>query len=135
MNPVLQKKLKILVFLALADKDFAKEERAFIEKICERNNLEPSIIDDLIKDPEPIGSLGALSYEKAVEYLTDSIMLMAVDGKVLSGEVLFCEDTAMRLGFSKAATDDLIQMVSTNHSIKRSKLERQVRELPHSMRI
>ena len=34
MNQILRKKLKILVLLALADKEFADLEREFIEKIC-----------------------------------------------------------------------------------------------------
>ncbi len=134
MNPILRKKLQILVFLALADKEFADQEREFIEKICTRNELDPQIIDELINDPEPIGSLGALSYSKSVEYLTDSIMLMVVDGKVLPGEILFCQDIAIRLGFSKMATDDLIGIVSDSKSISREQLERQVFELPHAMK-
>lgn len=135
MNPILRKKLQILVFLALADKDFADQEREFIENICTRNELDLEIIDELINDPEPIGSLGALSYNKSVEYLTDSILLMVVDGKVLSGEVLFCQDIAIRLGFSKRATDDLIGMVSDSKSISRDRLEKQVLELPHALKI
>ncbi len=58
MNQILRKKLKILVLLALADKEFADQEREFIEKICLRNKVEPGIIDELINDPVPIGSLG-----------------------------------------------------------------------------
>jgi len=134
MNPILQKKLKILVLLALADKDFAPREREFIENICLRNDLDTGIIDELIKDTTPIGSLGALSYQKSVEYLTDSIMVMLVDGKVLPGEVLFCEDIAMRLGFSKTAADELISLVSEMKTINRDRLERLVYEVPHSMK-
>ena len=135
MNPILRKKLQILVQLALADREFAEEERIFIEKICDRNGVDPSVIDQLADDREPVGSLGALSYQKSVEYLTDSIMLMLVDGKVLPGEVIFCQDVAIRLGFSKLATDELISIVSRNKRLSRSSLERQVMELPHTMKV
>jgi len=135
MNPIIRKKLKILVFLALADKHFADQEREFIEKICERNELDPRIIDELINDPEPIGSLGALSYQKSVEYLTDSVMLMVVDGKVLPSEILFCQDIAIRLGFSKRAADELIGMVSSGKTISRERLNKQVLRLPHDMKM
>ena len=131
MNPVLRKKLNILVSLAMADKDFAPQERDFITNICERNQLEPRVIDELMAHPDPIEGLGALSYEKSVEYMVDSIQLMLVDGQILPGEVIFCQDIAIRLGFSKLATDELIRQVSRTKTISRTLLEKNVRELPH----
>ncbi len=60
---------------------------------------------------------------------------MLVDGKVLPGEVLFCQDIAMRLGFSKRATDDLIAMVSDKKTISQGRLQRKVKEMPHAMKM
>jgi len=134
MNPILRKKLKILVFLALADKIFAPEEREFIKSICERHDVDPATIDELQNEPEPIGSLGALSYNKAAEYLTDIILLMLVDGQVLPGEVLFCQDIGIRLGFPIHAVDDLISAVSKQRTITRDRVQEKVLELPHRLK-
>ncbi len=134
MNPILRKKLEILVYLALSDKEFADKERDFINNICDRNHIDPSVVEEILEEPMDIGSLGALSYDKSVEYLTDCLMLMLVDGKVLPGEILFCEDIAIRLGFPKKSTDELISHVSRQKGISRKRVVEQIQELPHMMK-
>ncbi len=131
MDAVLRKKINILIHLAGADGHFDDSERAFIYNICLRHGVDLDTIGDLIADPEPIGSLGALSHATAVDYLTESILLMLVDGKVLPSEVLFCQDMGLRLGFPKVAVDNLIDEIKEDFDISYDELHQLVADLPH----
>ena len=135
MDAVLRKKINILIHLAGADGHFDDSERAFIYNICLRHGVDLDTIGDLIAEPEPIGSLGALSHTTAVDYLTESILLMLVDGKVLPSEVLFCQDMGLRLGFQKAAVDQLIEEIKEDFGIKYDELHKLVLALPHPNKI
>ena len=76
MNPLTKKKLSILVRLADIDGDFAKIEKLYIEEIARKNGVTDHELAQVYNDPEAIGSLGALSYEKSVEYLSESLSLV-----------------------------------------------------------
>ena len=132
MNPILKKKLSILIHLACADGDFATVEKSFIAEIAERNGVTKQEISELIANPEPIGSLGALSYEKAVEYMSDSLSLVAIDNKIQPGEVILCEDIGLRLGFQKKDIDSLLDSLKQNTAQSYQQLEKAIRALDHS---
>ena len=131
MNPLVRKKLSILVRLADIDGDFAKIEKSFIEDIAIKNGVKENELHQLITNPEPIGSLGALSYDKSVEYLCDSLSLIAVDNKILPSEVILCEDIGLRLGFPKKGIDSIIERLKLNPALPTKKVEEEVRRLPH----
>ena len=69
MDIVTKKQLNILIQLAEADKHFAKIEREMIFKIASDRKFPEKEVLELIKNPEPIDSLGALSMEQKFEYL------------------------------------------------------------------
>lgn len=131
MDPLLKKKLCILIHLADIDGEFAKVERTFIDDIAFKNGVSPDELDKLISCPDPIGSLGALSYNKAVEYLCDCLSLMAIDHKILPSEVLLCEDIGLRLGFMKQGVDTIIDSLRSNPELSTARVERAVRALDH----
>ena len=131
MNPLIKKKLSILVRLADIDGDFAKIEESYIEEIARKNGVNEHELAQLFSDPEAIGSLGALSYEKSVEYLYESLSLIAVDKKILPSEVILCEDIGLRLGFQKHGIDSIIGELKNNPEISPQAVEKLVRELAH----
>jgi hypothetical protein len=131
MNPVLQKKLSILIRLAGVDGDFAKIEKSFILNVCNENGVSNKECEDLIDNPDPIGSLGALSYNRVVEYMSECISLMLIDGKIRHSEVLLCEDIGLRLGFHKAAIDSVIEEVKADINTSRNNISLLVGSLPH----
>src|SRR5690349_2307607 len=63
MDIVTKKQLNILIQLAEADKHFAKIEREMIFKIARDRKFPEDVVMDLIRNPEPIDSLGALSLD------------------------------------------------------------------------
>lgn len=109
MDIVTRKKLNLLIQLAESDKHFAKSEREMIYRIAKDRNFSEDEVNQLIKNPEPIGSLGALSPDQKLDYLLTSIELMFADQKIFDSEITFCRNIAIKLGFKKGIIDYFIQ--------------------------
>lgn len=109
MDIVTKKQLNILIQLAEADKHFAKIEREMIFKIARDRKFPENEVLDLIRNPEPIDSLGALSNDQKFDYLMSSIELIFIDQNVFESEVIFSKNIAIKLGFNKAVIDFIIE--------------------------
>lgn len=108
MDIVTRKKLNILIQLAQVDRDFASSERDLIYRIAEENNYPKEAVNELIANPEPIGTLGALSERQKVDYLLASVELVLADHRVLESEIVFTQHIAIKLGFFKHVVNHLI---------------------------
>jgi hypothetical protein len=113
MDIVTKKQLNILIQLAEADKHFAKIERELIFKIARERKFPEDIVLDLIRNPEPIDSLGALSLDQKFEYLMSSVELVFVDQNVFESEIIFSKNIAIKLGFKKSVIDYFIEHFET----------------------
>lgn len=123
MDIVTKKQLNILIQLAEADKHFAKVEREMVFRIAKERNFPEEAVNDIIRNPEPIGTLGALSNDQKFEYLIECIYLMFVDQKVFESEVIFCKSIAIKLGFMK----NVVDFLSKNFSkVSREELKKTV---------
>jgi len=109
MDIVTKKQLNILIQLAEADKHFAKIEREMIFKIAKERNFPEQEVNELIKNPEPVDSLGALSIDQKFEYLMSSVELVFIDQNVFESEVIFCKNIAIKLGFKKGVIDYFVE--------------------------
>jgi uncharacterized tellurite resistance protein B-like protein len=109
MDIVTKKQLNILIQLAEADKHFAKIEREMIFKIASDRKFPEKEVLELIKNPEPIDSLGALSPDQKFEYLISCIEMVFVDQNVFESEIIFCKNIAIKLGFKKGVIDYFIE--------------------------
>lgn len=109
MDIVTKKQLNILIQLAEADKHFAKIEREMIFKIARDRKFPENEVLDLIRNPEPIDSLGALSNDQKFDYLMSSVELIFIDQNVFESEVIFSKNIAIKLGFNKAVIDFIIE--------------------------
>jgi uncharacterized tellurite resistance protein B-like protein len=109
MDIVTKKQLNILIQLAEADKHFAKVEREMIFKIAKDRKYPEQEVMELIKNPEPIDSLGALSQEQKFDYLNSCIELVFIDQNVFESEIIFCKNIAIKLGFKKGVIDYFVE--------------------------
>jgi uncharacterized tellurite resistance protein B-like protein len=109
MDIVTKKQLNILIQLAEADKHFAKIERDMIFKIAKERNFPEEEVNELIRNPQPIDSLGALSLDQKFDYLMSSIELVFADQNVFESELIFCKNIAIKLGFKKGIIDYFIE--------------------------
>jgi hypothetical protein len=108
MDIVTKKQLNILIQLAEADKHFAKAERDMIFRIAKERNFPEDKVTELIKNPEPIDTLGALSVDQKFEYLMSTMDLVFVDQNVFESEIIFSKSIAIKLGFKKGVIDFII---------------------------
>lgn len=108
MDIVTKKQLNILIQLAEADKHFAKAEREMIFRIAKERNFSNEEVNQLIRNPESIETLGALSYDQKFTYLLACIQLIFVDHKVFESELIFCKGIAIKLGFKKGVVEYLV---------------------------
>jgi len=109
MDIVTKKQLNILIQLAEADKHFAKIERDMIFKIARDRKFPEETVTELIRNPEPIDSLGALSPDQKFDYLFSAIELVFADHNVFESELIFCKNIAIKLGFKKGVIDFFIE--------------------------
>lgn len=109
MDIVTKKQLNILIQLAEADKHFAKAEREMIFKIAAERNFPEESVHNLIKNPEPIDTLGALSNDQKFDYLMTTIELVFADQNVFESEIIFSKNIAIKLGFKKGVIDFVIE--------------------------
>lgn len=108
MDIVTKKKLNILIQLALADHEFATVERDLIYQIARERDYPVEDVDNLILNPEPIGTLGALSEKQKIDYLLSSIELVMADHRVVESEIVFSQHIAIKLGYLKNVVNYLI---------------------------
>ena len=132
MDLILKKKINMLIHLAGVDGHFDESERAFIYNICLRHGVDLDLIGYLIAEPEPIEDIDNLPHETAVDYLTESILLMMVDGKVLPTEVKFCIDIGERIGFKREAVEELIEKTRDNLGISYEELEKLINKMDYT---
>jgi hypothetical protein len=109
MDIVTKKQLNILIQLAEADKHFAKIERELIFKIAKDRKFPEETVMELIRNPEPIDSLGALSPDQKFDYLMSSMELVFVDQNVFESEIIFSKNIAIKLGFKKGVIDYFVE--------------------------
>lgn len=115
MDIVTRKKLNLLIQLAESDKHFARSEREMIYRIAKDRNFSEEEVNQLIRNPEPIGSLGALSSDQKLDYLLTSIELMFADQKIFDSEITFCRNIAIKLGFKKGIIDYFLENFETKN--------------------
>lgn len=109
MDIVTKKQLNILIQLAEADKHFAKAEREMIFRIAKERNYSEESVNQLIRNPEPIDTLGALSTDQKLIYLLGCIQLIFADHKIFESELIFCKGIAIKLGFKKTVIEYLVE--------------------------
>lgn len=109
MDIITKKQLNVLIQLAEADKHFAKAERDMIFQIAKERNFPEEDVQELIRKPEPIETLGALSPNTKFEYLMACIRLIFADNKVFERELIFCKSIAIKLGFKKNVVEYLVE--------------------------
>lgn len=95
----------------------AEKESRLIHSIGQANGLESAEIEEMLKNPQPIESLEALSEEDKFEYLYNVVQLMKADGQVFKSEIEFCEGIAENLGYKKGVIAELSSRIYSDPSI------------------
>lgn len=109
--------LNVLINLAASDKTVADRESKLIQTIAKANGISKEEVDQLLSNPQPIGSINSLTNDEKFEHLYFLIQLMKMDGQVFRSEIVFCEHIAEKLGFKKGVVAEVSQHVYSDPSI------------------
>jgi uncharacterized membrane protein YebE (DUF533 family) len=109
--------LNVLINLAASDGKIEEKEAKLIYIIGKANGLSHDEIDEMIKNPEPITQLSAMTNDEKFEHLYYLIQLMRMDGQVFKSEIAFCEKMAERLGYRKGVIRELAQNIYSDPTI------------------
>jgi len=114
---MIKEQLNILVNLAASDNKIADTEARLIQMIGQVNGVPKEEIDEMLKEPKPIGDLSSLTPDQKFEHLYNIVQLMKIDGEVYKSEIRFCQEIAERLGYKKAVIGELSSKIFSNPSI------------------
>jgi uncharacterized membrane protein YebE (DUF533 family) len=109
--------LNILINLAASDNNVADKEAKVIRTIAKANNIPTEEVDQMLKNPKPIGSLNTFTEDQKFEALYYLIQLMKSDGQVFKSEISFCESIADKLGYKKGVVAELSSRIYSDPSI------------------
>ena len=109
--------LNVLINLAASDNSVAEREAKLIHMIGKANGISTEEVNKMIKNPQPISNVAALTPDQKFEHLYYLIQLMKMDGQVFRSEIVFCEQIAERLGYKKAVVGEISQHVYSDPSI------------------
>lgn len=114
---MVKQQLNVLIQLAASDNIVADKEAKLIHMIAHVNGISKEEVDDMLKNPTPIGDLGTLTEDQKFEYLYNVVQLMKIDGKVFKSEIVFCEEVAQKLGYKKGVVGELSSRIFSDPSI------------------
>jgi uncharacterized membrane protein YebE (DUF533 family) len=109
--------LNVLINLAASDNSVADRESKLIHMIGKANGISTEEINQMLKNPQPIDNVSALTQDQKFEHLYYLIQLMKMDGQVFRSEVIFCEQMAEKLGYKKSVVGEISQHVYSDPSI------------------
>jgi uncharacterized tellurite resistance protein B-like protein len=109
--------LNVLINLAARDNMVAEKESQVIHLIAKANGVSKEEVNAMLRKPQPIGNLDALTEDQKFENLYHLIQLMKSDGQVFKSEINFCEQVAEKLGYKKGVVAELSSRIYSNPSI------------------
>ncbi len=112
-----KEQLNMLINLAASDSLIAEKEARHIMIIGRAAGLSKEEIEEMMKNPAPVGNFDNLTDDQRFEHLYNTIQLMKIDGQVFKSEILFCEDIAERLGYKKKVVGELSSRIYSDPSI------------------
>jgi uncharacterized tellurite resistance protein B-like protein len=114
---MIKEQLNVLINLAASDRNVAEKEAKTIHMIGRANGLSKEAVEEMLKNPMPIGDLSAFSEDQKFENLYHLIQLMKSDGQVFKSEINFCEEIAEKLGYKKGVVSELSSRIYSDPSI------------------
>lgn len=114
---MIKEQLNVLINLAASDRTVGDKEAKVIHIIGKANGLTKEEVDTMLKKPQPIGDLSALTEDQKFENLYHLIQLMKSDGQVFKSEIHFCEQMAEKLGYKKAVVGELSSRIYSDPTI------------------
>lgn len=114
---MIKEQINVLINLAASDNKVAESEARLIYMIGQVNNISRDEIDEMLKNPAPVGDLSTLSPDQKFEHLYHIVQLMKIDGQVFKSEIEFCQNMAVKLGYDKKVIAELSSGIFSDPTI------------------
>src|SRR5882762_11384104 len=114
---MIKEQRNVLINLAASDNSVAEKESKTIHVIAKANGISREEVEEMLKKPQPIGSLSSLTEDQKFENLYHLIQLMKSDGQVFKSEIHFCEEIAEKLGYKKGVVAEMSSRIYSDPSI------------------
>ncbi len=120
---MIKEQINILINLAASDRNIGEKEAKTIHMIGKANGMTKEEVEQMMKNPAPIGNLSGLSEDQKFENLYHIIQLMKSDGQVFKSEISFCEEIAEKLGYKSQVISELSSKIYSDPSITSDRRE------------
>ncbi len=106
--------MKNLIEMAAADGNFEEVEYDLLKSIAKRHNISESQLKDIRKNPE--GTKFEVPTDKREKFhqLYDLVHMMTIDDDVHSEEMKLCNLFAIKFGYARERSRDLIESIRSN---------------------
>jgi uncharacterized tellurite resistance protein B-like protein len=112
--------MKNLIEMAAVDGNFDQIEYDLLKKIAKKNSISESQLKDIRNNPHGITfELPADKTERFHQFY-DLVHMMSVDNQIHPDEMKLCDIFAVKFGYPKAKSHDLIDAIRSNISNKQT---------------
>jgi uncharacterized tellurite resistance protein B-like protein len=106
--------MKNLIEMAAADGHFHETEKELLKSIAKRNNISEAQLDEIQKNPGTIQFEIPKDDKEKFHQLYDLVHMMSIDNQVHSEEQNLCNLFAIKFGYKREMTRELIEAIRQN---------------------
>src|SRR5687767_242978 len=106
--------MKNLIEMAAADGNFDLAEHDLLRKIAKRNNITEGHLKDIHKSPEKVKFQVPDDKLEKFHQFYDLVHMMSVDNSIHDEEMKLCNLFAVRFGYPREKSGDVIKSIQSN---------------------
>ena len=106
--------MKNLIEMAAADGNFQDIEYDLLKKVGKRNGISESRLEAIKEDPDSVAFEVPTDPTERFHQLYDLVHMMSIDNEVHAEEQKLCNLFAIKFGYKRETTKDLIETIRQN---------------------
>jgi uncharacterized tellurite resistance protein B-like protein len=106
--------MKNLIEMAAVDGNFDQVEFELLKKIAKKNNISESQLNEIRENPHGITFELPADKKERFHQFYDLVHMMSVDNQVHPEEMKLCDIFAVKFGYPKSSTQELINTIKSN---------------------
>lgn len=106
--------MKNLIEMAAADGSFDTIEYELLKQIAKRNGISESHLKSIRENPEKVQFLVPEEKRERFDQLYDLVHMMSVDDSIHAEEMKLCNLFAIRFGFPREKSNEIITSIQSN---------------------
>lgn len=106
--------MKNLIEMAAVDGNFDNVEHDLLRKIAKRNNISESRLKEIQADPDKVSFQVPTDQREKFFQFYDLVHMMSVDNSVHDDEMKLCNLFAVKFGYSRERSGEMIRSIQSN---------------------